>query len=92
MMRIRRLFWGLVALAAFLLAVIAVNQEPVAIRFLAWRSPEWSLFWWLLIAFLLGAGLGGVAMLPSRGRALRSARQARKALAAAEQGRGPPAA
>ena len=91
-MRIRRLLWGLVALAAFLLAIIAVNQESVAIRFLTWRSPEWSLFWWMLIAFLLGAGLGGMAMLPSRSRALRSARRLRKVLDEAEQGRGQPSA
>ena len=47
-----RLFWGLLAVSVFFLAALAVNQEPVALQFLTWRSPVISVFWWLLAAFL----------------------------------------
>ena len=66
MARIWRLLVGLGAAALFLFALIAVNQEAVAVRFLVWRTPEWSLFWWLLIAFSAGVGVGALASLPSR--------------------------
>ena len=66
MARIWRLLAGLAAVALFLFALIAVNQEEVSIRFLVWRTPEWSLFWWLLIAFLAGVAVGTLASLPSR--------------------------
>ncbi len=66
MARIWRLLAGLAAVALFLFALIAVNQEEVSIRFLVWRTPEWSLFWWLLIAFLAGVAVGALASLPSR--------------------------
>ena len=66
MARIWRLLVGLAAIALFLFALIAVNQEEVSVRFLVWRTPEWSLFWWLLIAFSVGFGVGVLAALPSR--------------------------
>ena len=66
MARIWRLLAGLAAIALFLFALIAVNQEEVSIRFLAWRTPEWSLFWWLLIAFSAGVAVGALALLPAR--------------------------
>ena len=82
--RVWRLFWRpLVALAAtalFLFAVVAVNQEQVSIRFLTWRSPEWSLYWWLLIAFLAGVAVGAAALLPGRAKGALHIRRLRKAL------------
>ena len=66
MARIWRLLAGLAAVALFLFALIAVNQEEVSVRFLVWRTPQWSLFWWLLIAFSVGLGVGVLAALPSR--------------------------
>jgi uncharacterized membrane protein YciS (DUF1049 family) len=50
-----RLFWAVLAVVLFCFALLAVNQSQVALRFLAWRTPEISVFWWLLLAFLLGA-------------------------------------
>ena len=84
MKRVWRLFGqALLALAVaalFLFAVIAVNQEQVSIRFLNWRSPELSLYWWLLIAFLAGAAVGAAALLPGRARSALRNRRLRKAL------------
>lgn len=63
-----RLFWAVLAIVAFLFAALAVNQDAIALKFMAWQSPEWSVFWWLLIAFGLGFGLGllGVAWVTAR--------------------------
>ena len=85
MKRIWRILAALIAIALFLFAVIAVNQEQVSIRFLTWRSPEWSLYWWLLIAFLAGAVVGAAALLPGRARGALRIRRLRKALDDAEQ-------
>ena len=85
MKRAWRLLAALVAIALFLFAVIAVNQEAVSIRFLSWRSPEWSLYWWLLIAFLAGAAVGAAALLPGRAKGALRIRRLRKALDEAEQ-------
>ncbi len=82
--RAGRFLWRpLVALAAtalFLFAVIAVNQQEVSIRFLTWHSPAWSLYWWLLIAFLAGAAVGAAALLPGRAKSALHIRRLRKAL------------
>ena len=53
-----RLFWGILAVALFLLAALAVNQAPIALEFLTWRTPEVSVFWWLLAAFAAGLLMG----------------------------------
>ncbi len=52
-------------LCVAVVAVIAVNQEPVKLRFLIWESPEWSVFWWLLAAFVLGGLFGHLLALLS---------------------------
>ena len=48
----------MLAVLAFLLAAMAVNQEKIGLQFLAWQTPQWSVFWWLLIAFFSGLLLG----------------------------------
>ena len=54
----RRVLAVLLALVLFLFAVVAVNQEQISLRFLAWHTPTLSVFWWLLISLLLGLLLG----------------------------------
>lgn len=63
-----RLFWAVLAIILFFLAALAVNQEPVSLHFLTWKTPEWSVFWWLLAAFGLGLLLGllGITVLTTR--------------------------
>jgi uncharacterized membrane protein YciS (DUF1049 family) len=63
-----RLFWVTLAVIAFFLAALAVNQEPVVLHFLSWQTPSLSVFWWLLAAFLLGLLLGllGITVLTTR--------------------------
>jgi uncharacterized integral membrane protein len=70
----------------FLFAALAVNQQQVALSFVSWQTPfTLSIFWWLLMALLLGVVLGWfynlVRHLPLR----MQVRRLKKALAAAEQ-------
>jgi uncharacterized integral membrane protein len=63
-----RLFWAVLAVGVFLFAALAVNQDRIALQFVTWRTPEWSVFWWLLLAFLFGLLLGllGIAWSTAR--------------------------
>ena len=63
-----RVFWALLAIILFFLAALAVNQDPVVLRFLAWQTPSISVFWWLLAAFGVGLliGLLGITVLTTR--------------------------
>ncbi len=55
---ISRFFWLLFLLVVFLFTVLTVNQQEVSLEFLRWRTPELSVFWWLMIAFAIGLVLG----------------------------------
>lgn len=55
-----KLFWVALAVVVFCFALLAVNQSQVSLRFLAWQTPEVSVFWWLLAAFLLGAAVSAL--------------------------------
>lgn len=59
-----RLCWVLLGVMLFCFALLAVNQTQVALRFLSWQTPEVSVFWWLLAAFVTGllAGALGVGL------------------------------
>ncbi len=60
MKTLSRLFWGLLAVLVFCFALLAVNQTEVSLEFLSWRTPEVSVFWWLLATFLAGASVSAV--------------------------------
>ena len=56
---IRTLLAVLTLALAFVLSVLAVRQPEVALNFVYWQTPfELSVFWWLLMAFVLGIFLG----------------------------------
>ncbi len=58
---IRSLIAVVTLLLAFMLAALAVRQPEVALNFVYWQTPvELSVFWWLLLAFVLGITLGVV--------------------------------
>ena len=73
-----------VSMAAFIVvAVISVlavidNRSLVALRFLGWSTPELSVYWWLVAAFVLGVIVGS-----ARCRRARLARQRRQSTSAA---------
>jgi len=46
----------LLFMAAF--CTLAVNQQPVALSFLRWQTPEIDLFWWLAASLLIGILIG----------------------------------
>jgi uncharacterized integral membrane protein len=58
---VSKLLWAVIAVVLFFFALLAVNQGPVALRFLDWQTPELSVFWWLLAAFLLGVVIASLA-------------------------------
>lgn len=60
MRALAKLFWTAVAILLFCFALLAVNQGQVALRFLSWETPEVSVFWWLLLAFFLGAAVSAI--------------------------------
>ena len=83
---LRRALAVFAALVLFLLAVVAVNQEQIALKFLAWQTPALSVFWWLLIALLLGLGLGlATAMGMTVRRSMRNRRLRKELRTANEQ-------
>ena len=52
---------SLVALSVVVLAGVLFgndNSDAVSIGFFRWRSPEISLFYWLVLALLIGAFVG----------------------------------
>lgn len=63
-----RLFWTALALLFFVFAILAVNQEDIALEFLVWQTPTISVFWWLLASFAAGLLLGllGIAVSSAR--------------------------
>ncbi|HEY5681523.1 MAG TPA: LapA family protein [Pseudomonadales bacterium] len=63
-----RFFWALLALLVFCLAGLAVNQEPISLKFVTWQTPQLSVFWWLLAAFSTGVLLGLVGISVVRAR------------------------
>jgi len=79
-----RLFWAVLALLVFLFSALAVNQDEIALQFVTWRTPEISMFWWLLAAFVLGLTLGLVGVAWSTARLSLRNRSLTKRLGAAE--------
>ena len=79
-----RLFWAVLALMVFFFAVLAVNQDKVALQFVTWRTPEVSVFWWILIAFALGLLLGLLGITVSTMRLSLRNRRLSKQLGSAE--------
>lgn len=79
-----RLFWAVLALLVFLFAALAVNQDEIALQFVTWRTPEISMFWWLLAAFALGLTLGLVGVAWSTTRLSLRNRRLTKRLGVAE--------
>lgn len=82
---LRRVLIGIALLLVALLAALAVNQEPVSLRFLVWHTPQWSVFWWLFIAFAAGGVLGHVLAMFSTVPIRLERRRLHKSLVSAEQ-------
>jgi uncharacterized integral membrane protein len=80
-----RLAWFFIGLFVFSFAVLAVNQEQIALRFLAWETPPASLFWWILLGFVAGLAIAGTSGALVSFRHRRSARVLARQLAAAQQ-------
>jgi len=82
---ISRLFWLLLLVAAFALALLTVNQQQVHLQFLDWQTPQLSVFWWLLIAFAVGITLGLLPALINSAKHIMQTRRLNKALKAKDK-------
>ena len=82
---LRRSLAVLAALVLFLFAVVAVNQEQISLKFLAWQTPALSVFWWLLGALLLGLLLASAAFAGMNAKRSLRNRRLRKELQAANE-------
>jgi uncharacterized integral membrane protein len=80
-----RLFWVTTLVIVFLFCAIAVNQSEISLTFLIWRTPQWSVFWWLLIAFGCGLLIGVMGIPLTRARHTLKHRRLRKELSASNQ-------
>ncbi len=74
------------------LAVVAAlamldNREPIALHFLGYSSPELSVYWWLIAAFVVGVSIGWLGGSVGTLRARSSERKATRALAKHESER-----
>ena len=56
---LRNTVLALSMLTAGAVAALAVNQQTIALKFAIWETPvSLSIFWWLLLVFVIGLGVG----------------------------------
>ena len=81
---LKRCLAGLLLAMVFVLAFLAAvdNSDPVALKFLGYASPRWSVSWWILCAFLAGAFCAFLAGLAANARLRLKARNASRLAAA----------
>ena len=53
-----RLVLGVILLSVIAFGTLAVNQQPVSLKFMKWETPEMDLFWYLLATLLCGIFIG----------------------------------
>jgi len=58
-----RIFWIALIILTFVIAILAIDQESISLRFLNWNTVTISAFWWLLAALVSGVFLGFLLML-----------------------------
>lgn len=74
---------GILFVVVALLGLLAMmdNDARVSLQFLEWRTPELSIYWWLLSAMLIGAVLGWTASAAASVRTRLAQRRTRRELA-----------
>ena len=82
---LKTLLFLTVLVIVFLFAALAVNQQQVALGFVGWQTPfTLSIFWWLLMALILGIVLGWLYNLIRHVPLRLEVRALKKSLAATE--------
>ena len=64
------------------LVAASENSADVSLKFLDYRTPEWPVSWWVLIAFVIGLGLGSLLNFVSNTQLRLRYREAEKKIAA----------
>jgi len=85
---IKKILFLLIALVAFLVALLAAadNSAEVALRFLEYESPVWPISWWMISAFIVGVVFGNLLNVVSNTRLRMEARSERKIAQGRTQG------
>ncbi len=73
---------GVLFVGVTLLGLLAMmdNDTQVSLHFLEWKTPELSIYWWLLTAMLINALLGWTASAAASVRTRLAQRQTRREL------------
>jgi putative membrane protein len=81
---VKKWFFRGVLFIIFLIALVAAseNSADVSLKFLDYRTPEWPVSWWVLIAFVIGLGLGSLLNFVSNTQLRLRHREAEKKIAA----------
>ena len=81
---VKKCFFRGVLFIIFLIALVAAseNSADVSLKFLDYRTPEWPVSWWVLIAFVIGLGLGSLLNFVSNTQLRLRYREAEKKIAA----------
>ena len=81
---VKKWFFRGVLFIIFLIALVAAseNSADVSLKFLDYRTPEWPVSWWVLIAFVIGLGLGSLLNFVSNTQLRLRYREAEKKIAA----------
>ena len=81
---VKKWFFRGALLIIFLIALVAAseNSADVSLKFLDYRTPEWPVSWWVLIAFVIGLGLGSLLNFVSNTQLRLRYREAEKKIAA----------
>ena len=81
---VKKCFFRGVLFIIFIIALVAAseNSADVSLKFLDYRTPEWPVSWWVLIAFVIGLGLGSLLNFVSNTQLRLRYREAEKKIAA----------
>jgi lipopolysaccharide assembly protein A len=81
--------WSLrtLLLLVFIVVLLAAseNSQAVALVFLDFKSPQWPVSWWMLVAFVIGLGFGLVLNTLTNTRLRLDARRAKKIVAESQR-------
>jgi uncharacterized integral membrane protein len=86
---LRFLGWSIFAFFAVLAGLAMVeNRDSIALHFLGWHTAELPVFWWLVVAFLIGCVtgwlVGGVGAVRARVGARKTQRELERSRVALE--------
>ena len=80
---IKKWLFRIILFVAFIVALVAAsdNSQEVPLSFLGYKTPELPVYWWVLLAFVVGVLFGMALNLVTNTRLRLDARKANKTVA-----------